>query len=69
MKRGYFYRILAISLAFLLLGCAILIPLGKDESTRIGLFIALGVILAAYIGSLVWSLVDYGRKQKKKSGD
>ena len=67
MKRAYLYRIIAITLAFVLLGVAILVPLGQDPSNRTWLYVAGGVFVLAYIGALVWSLVDYGRKHKKES--
>ena len=69
MKKGYLYRIVAITLAFAMLGVAILVPLGQDGSNRIWLIVVGSIFGVAYIGALVWSLIDYGRKNKKKDTD
>ena len=66
MKRGNLYRVIVITIAFVMLGCAILIPLGSDANNRIWLFIVGGILLLGYIGSMVWSLVYYGRKENRK---
>ena len=61
MKRGIAYRIIAITLAFLFLGAAILVPLGTNAKDTLPLWIAAGVIGAAYITAIAWSLIDYGK--------
>lgn len=66
MKRGVGYRIVAITMAFLMLGAAILVPMGTNLKEPLPLWIAGGVLVLAYIGALVWSLVDYGRKKSKE---
>ena len=66
MKRGVGYRIIAITLAFLMLSAAILVPMGTNLKEPTALWIAGGVLSLAYIGALVWSLVDYGRKKKSE---
>lgn len=66
MKRGIGYRIVAITMAFLMLGAAILVPMGTNLKEPLPLWIAGGVLGLAYLGALVWSLVDYGKKKSKE---
>lgn len=69
MKKGYAFRIIVITIAFALLATAILLPLGKAPDSRVWLFVMGGILLAAYIGALVWSLVYYARHKKKEPRD
>lgn len=66
MKRGYAYRIIAITLAFMILGVAILLPLGTNLKETWVLWIAGGILLAGYIACLIYSLLGYARKHGKK---
>jgi hypothetical protein len=64
VKKGYAFRIIVITIAFVLLGVSILIPLGKAPDSKVWLFVMGGILLAAYIGAIVWSLVYYARHKK-----
>ena len=66
MSRGYLYRVIAITLAFLVLGVSLLLPLaGALRENQVWLWVAIGLLSSAYIGCLVWSLLDYRKKQKR----
>lgn len=69
MKRNNAYRVLVLTIAFLILGIALLLPLATNGVEPWILWIILGAILAAYIGSMVWSLVYYGRKNRNQQRD
>lgn len=61
------YRITAITLAFLLLGAAIFVPLGMQKEPNIILLIVLGAIwLLGLIGFIVWNEINI---KKKYGGD
>ena len=66
MKHGVAYRIVAISLAFLLLGAAFLVPMGTNAKDQLPLWIAGGILGLLYIGAIVWSLIDYGKRKKEE---
>ena len=66
IKRGFLFRFVAITFAFLVIGVSIFAPLlsGANESPIL-VYIILGVYLAAYIGTLIAVAIHLHIKKKK----
>ncbi|MCR5078358.1 MAG: hypothetical protein K6B65_00305 [Bacilli bacterium] len=67
-KKGRFYRLLTITLAFVVLGMAAFLPLfasGVGDSNRVALFVALGVYGAIYLATIIGNEIYIIFKKKK----
>ena len=64
-RRGRFYRIVVILVAFVLIGAAVFIPLMSGSNrNEVAIYIALGVYLAALIGTItINEIIIYKRKK------
>lgn len=69
-KRGRLYRIIAIILAFLLIGVAVFVPIlsGKDVNPIV-LWVAVGIYAAAFIGTIVINEIIIYKNNKAKDGE
>ena len=69
-RRGRAYRIVAITLAFLLFGVAIFVPLMTgSERNSVWVYIFFGVFLAAYVATVVVNEIIIWRRNKKANQD
>lgn len=69
-KHSPFYRILAILIAFSLLGAAIFVPIASSKPINyLLLWITLGVYLAALVATIVVTEVIMAKRKKKKSDE
>lgn len=69
-KHSPVYRVIAILLAFALLGVAIFVPIASGKPIDyLVLYIALGVYLAALVATMVVTEIIMAKRKKKKDDE
>ena len=72
IKKGRFYRLLTLTVAFVVLGMAAFLPLlankVEDDSERIPVYIALGIYCGVFLLLLIGNEIYIAIRKRKENG-